>query len=183
MISALTASSQINAGHRDAAGNPVMDVTQADILPLVNQSFSEFSNVTIENLELSDDPAVPDYIPSLFITVSYQKPSEPDQTYAVTFQYILTYDPVTNNYIDSDQDGIVNGGRKYCFKRNCVGCKEIRDEKGRLTGCTTCIPVTNGNGPNTSSYECYPVTVGGNNAAEIIGAITSLIGAIGLLLN
>ncbi len=93
---------------------------------------------------------------------------------AITFQFMLKYDPVTNGYMPADGDPIVNGGRAYCRAISCVGCQAQRDEKGQIINCSPCTPTD----PN-ALYSCDVIRPdGGGNPVGILTAIAGILTAL-----
>ncbi len=169
--------SQVAVGHRDNSNQPVLEISSQDLLPLVQSSFKNYQNVTIERLELSDNPAVEGYLPSLIITISFSEPNSLSSKLGISFQYMLKYDRINNRYGGSEQEPIAVGP-KQCLFENCVGCRPVRDDKGKITNCTPCLPTS----PN-QNYYCKigreDITV--DVITALTGLITSITGLIGVL--
>lgn len=175
-----TMNAQVYAGHREN-GIQVIDISTEQIQSVIQPMMSEFSEVEVVDAFISDNIEIPDYLPSLIVSVKFKKNGDLNNFYKITFQYYLEYDALINKYIDKNQDdvGQVEGGKKrYCVAQNCTGCASLRDEKGRLIDCTPCSPID----PTTKNYRCGPNDKDNAGTADILTGIASIIAAIGDLI-
>jgi hypothetical protein len=173
LLNVFVSKSQISVGHRDQLNQPVLDINPVVFQPLVQESFSKFQNVSIANIELSDNPLVEGYLPSLIITVSFSEPENSASKLGVSLQYMLNYDKVNNRYGGIEQEPIAVGP-KQCLFENCVGCRAVKNEKGKIVDCSPCTPTN-----TTASYFCK---IGREGTVEVIEALTGLLSALtGLL--
>jgi hypothetical protein len=161
--------SQIYVGHRDQLNQPVLDINPEVFQPLVQKSFNKFQNVSISNIELSDNPLVEGYLPSLIIKISFSEPENPSLKLGVSLQYMLNYDKVNNRYGGIEQEPIAIGP-KQCLWENCIGCMEIKDENGKIVNCSSCFP--------TDPMARFYCKIGREGTVEVIEALTGLLTAI-----
>lgn len=162
-------------GYRNASDNPIIDINLQDIenhftQQLINEGAK---NVVFDTVFINDNNLMPDYYPSLNIQFTFTideivSGDTVENSYTAGICYTLFYDNAENKYLlldENDYPTEVNGGRFACIRENCVGCKGIFGDKGKLMDCDICLPTTPG-----QEYSCGMQKITGGGVS--IGPIT-----------
>lgn len=169
----LTPNHQI--GHRDANNNAVLDITSSTLFPSINAEMTlrGFSNVQITYLDISDNVNVAGYFQSIGIKVVYDDGE--NKGLSISLLYPISYSPLNNIYTLKDYEllPIMDGGRpdkNFCVATNCVGCASIRNDKGKLTGCTDCNPSS-----IDMPFSCTVENTAGTGAGRVLTALGGIL--------
>jgi hypothetical protein len=175
---ALSSSTPLYLGFRDASGNAVLDINDSIIESFFStQAMSQGANsITFEPIIINDNPNVSGYFASLPINFVINYTNEEGETddYYINMVYPIYYDSIENKYFAYDLDYLpseINGGKLFCKAINCVGCQPQRNATGELTGCSECYPIGLKPGQN---YKCtvkgtFSISIGTINIGLNLG--------------
>lgn len=182
MLSSFLSAQSTQIGHRDEHKRPVLDISPNALLAKIESEMAirGFTNVQIASLDISDDVGNPDYFMSMGIKVRYDDGVQTGLS--ISLLVPLSYNAVSNVYTVFDYRllPIQDGGRpdkNFCQAENCVGCQEIRNANGKLTGCDYCFPVE-----PTKDFSCGTKNSAGAGAARVLTALGGILSGILLFL-
>ena len=178
VLSSFLSAQSTQIGHRDEHKRPMLDISPNVLLAKIESEMAirGFTNVQIASLDISDDVGNPDYFMSMGIKVRYDDGVQTNLS--ISLLVPLSYNAVTNVYTVFDYRllPVQDGGRpdkNFCVAVNCVGCESLRNEKGKLLGCSPCIPGS----PNISS-SCGPENTAGTGAKRILDGLGGILSGI-----
>lgn len=174
VINLLNAQSK-TIGHRSPSNVPILDITTTTLNAQVSSNLNSngFNLLSINNLEINDNPINQNYNKNLTMEVMFTDVA--GTQYTGYYYFVLSYDGILNKYY-LDQTGgplqIQAGGKPICSKINCIGCKPYKGTEGQPGGCSDCNAKVDTSSPN--GPDCLESESNGNGPAWVT-AIGSLL--------